>query len=363
MPPPTASPWDYFAELPDPRRAQGRRHKLRDILTIARCAVVCGAADFSGIEEFGQTRAAWLRQALDLPHGIPSHDAFGRVFAALDPAAFGRCFMGWVREVAELRAGAVGASAGKALRRSYDAAAGCAAIELVSAWARENRLTLGQVKVAGGSNRITAVPELLRVLARKGCVVTADALDRQQEIAAEIRRRGGDYVLALKGNHGRSHERVAQFFASARGGRTDGFHIGERTSVEQEGGRIEGRHFWRGDAREDLTGGEWVGLQTVGPCEAARAVEGQVPAHRRSYLSSLPVEAEKFSAAVRGHRAAENSCHWVSDVTFGEGDARVRVGHAAENFALLRRLVNNLLQRERSVKRGGEGQTAESRTG
>src|SRR5437588_3012325 len=350
---PTPSIWDYFAELPDPRRAQGRRHKLVDILAIALCAVLCGADEFTGIEEFGETREAWLRGFLELPHGIPSHDTFGRVFAALDPRAFGRCFMSWVREVASLSEGAIVAIDGKAVRRSYDDASVCPAIELVSAWARENRLTLGQVKVRAGSNEITAVPELLRMLSLRGCVVTTDALNCQKEIAAGVRRRGADYVLALKGNHGRLHERVEQFLSSVREGRTHGFHIGEHTTVEKEHGRIEERYFLQVNAPADLTASsEWADLASVGMCEAVREVEGRASTHRRYYLSSLPVEAVQFSEAVRGHWAVENSCHWVLDVVFREDDSRVRAAHAAENFALLRRLVNNLLQHERSVKRG-----------
>lgn len=350
-PPPLV--WDWFAELPDPRRSQGRRHKLRDILAVALCAVLCGADDFTEMEEFGETREAWLRQFLELPHGIPSHDTFGRVFAALDPQAFGRCFMSWVRGVAELSEGAIVSIDGKAVRRSYDAARDCPAIKLVSAWARENRLTLGQVKVAAGSNEIRAVPELLRALAVKGCVVTTDALNCQKEIAAEVRRQGADYVLALKGNHGSLHERVEQFLSSVREGRTHGFTVGEHRSVEKEHGRIEERHFWQVQAPADLTAsGEWDGLRTVGRCEAVRELDGLVSRHQRYYLSSLPVEAEKFAEAVRGHWAVENSCHWVLDVVFSEDDSRVRVGQAAENFATLRRIINNLLQQERSVKLG-----------
>lgn len=353
MPPPPTSLWDYFAELPDPRRAQGRRHKLIDILAIALCAVLCGADDFTEIEEFGETRQAWLRQFLELPHGIPSHDTFGRVFAALDPAAFGRCFMTWVRGVAKLSEGAIVAIDGKAVRRSYETASECPAIELVSAWAGENRLTLGQVKVAEGSNEIRAVPKLLKVLAIQGCVVTADALNCQKEIAAEIRRQRADYVLALKGNHGTLHARVEQFFSSVREGRTHGFTIDFHRSLEKGHGRLEERRCWQVNAPEDLQDeGAWAGLSSVGLCEAEREVAGQVSRHRRYYLSSLPVDAKKFAGAVRGHWAVENSCHWVLDVVFGEDDSRVRAGDAAENFALLRRMVNNLLQHERSVKRG-----------
>jgi predicted transposase YbfD/YdcC len=350
---PPASIWAYFSELPDPRRTQGRRHKLSDILAISLCAVLCGADDFTEIEEFGETREAWLRGFLELPHGIPSHDTFGRVFAALDPAAFGRCFMSWVRGVAELSEGAIVAIDGKAVRRSYDAAADCPAIKLVSAWAREHRLTLGQVKVAEGSNEIRAVPELLRVLALKGCVVTADALNCQKETAAAVRRHGADYVLALKGNHGGLHERVEQFLSSVREGRTHGFTVGEHRSVEKEHGRIEERRFWQVTAPDDLTAsGQWDGLRTVGLCEAVRELEGEVSLNRRYYLSSLPVDAVKFAEAARGHWAVENSCHWVLDVVFREDNSRVRVGQAAENFATVRRIVNNLLQQERSVKRG-----------
>lgn len=352
-PPPTLLVWDCFSELPDPRRAQGRRHKLLDILAVALCAVLCGADDFPEIEEFGETRAAWLRRFLELPHGIPSHDTFGRVFAALDPAAFGRCFMGWVRGVAQLSEGAIVAIDGKTVRRSYDTASGCPAIELVGAWARENRLTLGQVRVADGSNEIRAVPELLQVLAIKGCVVTADALNCQKEIAAAVRRRGADYGLSLKGSHASLHERVEQFFASVREGRAHGFRLSQHRTVEKEHGRIEERYFLQASAPEDLTAtGEWAGLASVGLCEAARAVAGQRSTHRRYYLSRLPGEAVKFSEAVRGHWAVENSCHWVLDVVFGEDASRVRAAHAAENLALLRRIINNLLQQERSVKRG-----------
>ena len=350
---PPASLWDCFSDLPDPRRAQGRRHKLIDLLTIALCAVLCGADDFTEIEEFGETKEAWLRQFLELPHGIPSHDTFGRVFAALDARSFGRCFMSWVRQLADLSEGAIVSIDGKSVRRSYDSAADCPAISLVSAWARENQLTLGQVKVEAGSNEITAVPELLHVLAIKGCVVTMDALNCQKEIAAAIRRREADYVLALKGNHGSLHGRVEQFFLAVKEGRTHGFTLSSHRSLEKEHGRIEERHFWQANAPADLTqSGEWDGLQSVGLCEAVRELDGEVSRHRRYYLSSLPVDAVKFSEAVRGHWAVENSCHWVLDVVFKEDDSRVRVGQAAQNFALLRRLANNLLQQERSVKRG-----------
>ena len=350
---PPISFFDCFADLPDPRRAQGQRHKLIDILFIALCAVLCGADDFTEMEEVGHAKEAWLRQFLEVPHGIPSHDTFGRVFALLEPHAFAAAFRRWTSGVASLTAGEVVAVDGKTVRRAYDREASREAIALVSAWAGENRLTLGQVKVATSSNQITAIPELLQVLALKGCIVTTDALNCQKEMAARIRQQEADYVLALKGNHAGLHERGAQFLQSVREGRTAGFQVSHHRTLDKEHGRIEERHFWQVNAPEDLTtSGQWADLPSVGLCAAVRDIKGQVTTTRRYYLSSLPVEAVKFSAAVRGHWAVENSCHWVLDVVLREDDSRVRAGHAAENFAIVRRLANNLLQRERTVKRG-----------
>lgn len=345
--------FEYFADLPDPRRAQGQRHKLIDILFIALCAVVCGADEFTEMEEFGYAKESWLRQSLELPHGIPAHDTFGRVLALLEPLAFEQCFLQWVQRLLQLSTGAVVALDGKTVRRSYDKAHGCAAIELVSAWARENRLTLGQVKVASDSNEITAVPELLQVLALKGCIVTADALNCQKEIAAQVRGKEADYVLALKGNHHTLHAQVQNFFASVRAGRTYGFTISEHRTLDKEHGRIEERHYLQVNAPDYLHGfADWADLQSIGMVEAVREVQGQTTTEQRYYLSSLPVEAVQFSEAVRGHWGIENSCHWVLDVVFREDDSRVRVGYAAENFALVRRMANNLLQQERTLKRG-----------
>lgn len=344
---------DHFADLPDPRRAQGQRHKLVDILFIALCAVLCGADDFTEMEEVGRAKESWLRQYLELPHGIPSHDTLGRVFALLGPQAFERCFLTWVRGAARLSAGTVVALDGKTVRRSYDTAQGCAALELVSAWARESRLTLGQAKVADHSNEIAAAPELLQVLALTGRIVTVDALNCQKETAAQIRVKEADYVLALRGDHATSHAQVQNFFHSVRGGRASGFTVSEYRSLDREHGRIEERHYWHINAPDYLHGfGEWGDLQSVGMVEAVREVKGRATTEQRYYLSSLPVAAEKFSAAVRGHRAIGDSCHWVLDVVFGEDDSRVRVGHAAENFALVRRMANNLSQQERTLKRG-----------
>ena len=236
---------EHFATLSDPRIEDRCDHKLIDILFIAVCAVICGADGFTDMEEFGKSKEAWLRQFLELPNGIPSHDTFGRVLARLKPKAFQECFLGWVQSVAEVSQNQVIPIDGKKLRRSHDRSAGRGAIELVSAWATANRLVLGQVKVDEESNEITAVPKLLRLLDLKGCIVTLDALNTQKEIAAEIREQEADYVLALKANHGKMHKEVGEFFRAVREDRTYGFEISTHKTVDGEHGPIEERKYWQ----------------------------------------------------------------------------------------------------------------------
>ncbi len=344
---------DYFAELADPRIEDRCDHKLIDILFIATSAVICGADGFTDMEEFGKSKETWLRQFLELPHGIPSHDTFGRVFARLKPGEFQQCFLRWVRTVADLTSNEIVPIDGKKLRRSHDRSAGQRAIELVSAWARANRLMMGQVKVSGDSNEITAVPQLLRLLELKGCIVTVDALNCQKEIASEILTQEADYVLSLKGNQGNLHKEVGSFFDAVVNDRTYGFQISTHETVDGEHGRIETRKYWHVNAPDWLKEkADWPGLQSVGLCEARREINGQASKEKRYYLSSLSVDAVRLAEAVRGHWAIENSLHWILDVVFREDDSRVRVGHAAENFALVRRIALNLLQQEKTLKRG-----------
>jgi len=344
---------ECLEEVPDPRLERCRRHKLIDILFIAICAILCGAEGFTEMEEFGKAKEDWLRQFLELPNGIPSHDTFRRVLGRLNPPAVQACVLRWVRGVVPLTEGQIVPIDGKTVRRSHNKAAGAGAIELVSAWAQQNRMTLGQVKVADDSNEITAVPELLRMLQIKGCLVTVDALNTQKETARQIRAQEAEYVLALKDNHPTLQEQVADFLEAAQQGRTLNYEMDTHQTVDGEHGRIETRQYVQVEAPPHLHEYEqWPDLRSVGMVEATREINDHRSTQVRYYLSSLPVEAVRFSEAVRGHWSIENSCHWILDVVFREDDCRVRVGHAAQNLAILRRLALSLLSQEKTLKRG-----------
>ncbi|HWQ35502.1 MAG TPA: ISAs1 family transposase [Blastocatellia bacterium] len=228
-----------------------------------------------------------------------------------------------------------------------------AAIEIVSAWAVGQRLTLEPQKVPAGTNEITVVPEVLRQLDLRGCIVTVDALNCQKSIAGQIRRQEADYVLALKENHKTLQAEVKEYLTAVREDRTWGFATATHQTVDGEHGRIETRKYWQATAPDYLSEkAAWPDLQSVGMVEATRDVNGQVTTETRFYLSSLPVRAVEFGRAVRAHWGIENSCHWVLDVVLREDDCRLRVGNAAENMSLLRRFALNLLRREKTEKRG-----------
>ena len=345
----------HFAPLEDPRDKRGKDHLLIDILTVAICAVICGAESWVDIELYGQSKHPWLRTFLKLPHGIPSHDTFARVFARLDPEAMQQCFLSWVTAISALSAGEVVAIDGKKVRHSYDTAKGKGAIHMVSAWASTNRLVLGQQKVDEKSNEITAIPLLLKVLAIEGCIVTIDAMGTQKEIATTIIDRGADYILALKGNQGGLFEDVQWLFEQAQAMQFQDVAHDFAQTVNKGHGRIEIRRCWTLAAAELeylAQKPQWKGLKSVVMLQRERKINGQTSSQTHYYISSLDSNAAKLLAAIRTHWTVENHLHWVLDVGFDEDACRIRKDYAPQNFSLLRHIALNLLGQDRTTKAG-----------
>jgi predicted transposase YbfD/YdcC len=356
---------ECFKDLPNPRVEAMCDHKLIDVLVIAVCCLLCGGEGFNDMEDFGKAKFDWFKSFLELPNGIPSHDTFNRVFAALKPKRFLECFVRWTEGLRQAIAQEVVALDGKALRRALRK--GQAAQYVVSAWAEGNGLVLGQLKVEDKSNEITALPKLLRALELSGCIVTIDAMGCQKKIAKEIKEADADYVLALKGNQETVHEEVKSFLDAALAERQVPRLPGAKLSkeaetlafletVEKDHGRIEIRRYYQSDVLDWFADKDkWEGLQSVGMVQSLREIDGKTTEEWRYYLSSLPLDIETFARAVRSHWGVENKVHWTMDVCFREDQSRARTGHAAENLATLRRLALNMLKREKTKKRGIKG--------
>jgi predicted transposase YbfD/YdcC len=343
---------DHFAELTDPRRREVI-YPLINVVTIALCAVICGADDFVAIAAWGRTKKTWLAKFLDLSAGIPSHDRFNAIFAAIRPAEFENCLLSWITALHEISDGQIVAIDGKTLRRSFDTASSKAAIHMVSAWATTNRISLGQVVVDDKSNEITAIPKLLQMLELSGCLVTIDAMGCQTQIAQDIVAAKADYVLAVKGNQPTLHDGIKAFFLHAIANGFGQIKVSRHETHERGHGRDETRVSCVCEAPAGLPDrARWAKLTAIGMTLNQTTRQGKQTVEVRYYILSKKLTARRFAEAVRRHWSIENQLHWQLDVTFQEDQSRLREGHAATNFSLLRRAGLSLLKNNHTQKLG-----------
>jgi predicted transposase YbfD/YdcC len=332
----------YFAELPDPRVNRTKKHTLHDILGVTFCAVICGADSFEEIQRFGDAREGWLKRFFALPNGIPSHDTFNRVLAALDHQVFATCFARWMADLSTVAGLKTIAIDGKACRAaSGDTFSGC--LHLVNAWATQNNLFLGSVAVAEGSNEIAALPELLAVLELTGALVTIDAAFCQREILAQIRQQGGDYLVTVKGNQPTLHQAVANAFE--RASQTEFAGCEMASSVEDGHGRHEERYVTVIKNPENLPDG-WTGVRALVMVGRERVVAGKNTSSAHFYITSLRHGAKKLAGLIRGHWGVENGLHWCLDIAFGEDTNRTRDTNAGANLGVVRRVALSLLKQD-----------------
>ncbi|WP_375453042.1 ISAs1 family transposase [uncultured Nostoc sp.] len=345
---------EYFTQIKDPRVERTRYHLLTDIIIIAILAVIAGAEGWEDIEEYGISKQEWLKTFLELPFGIPSPDTFRRVFERINPREFEQYFRQWVQSLVEKLGVEVVAIDGKTHRGSYDRESQLKALHTVSAWSSEHRLVLGQTKVTDKSNEITAIPALLEMLDISGCMITIDAMGTQKSIAQKIIAANADYILSLKDNHPTLHQQVKNWFeiAQSLGFKDVDVNISQR--IEKGHHRIENRQVYTVPVsqlpvlhEQDL----WAGLTTV--VMVVRSIQhcNKTTNEVQFYISSLASDAHKVGSAIRQHWGIENSVHWTLDVTFHEDKCRIRSLHSPQNFALLRRIALNALERETSFLR------------
>lgn len=345
---------EHFSLLEDCRDPTKIHHSLIEVVTIAITAVLCGADGWTEIEEFGKSNEGWFRKFLKLENGIPSHDTFGRVFSLISPAAFQERFRAWVESVREVYEGEeIVAIDGKSLRRSHNRKRGLGPLHMVSAWAVNSRIVLGQRATEAKSNEITAIPELLDTLMLRGCIVTIDAMGCQKAIAEKIVAQGGDYVLALKGNQGALAEQVEEAFIDADTRNYEGLDSDYYETVERGHGRRETRRYWTLGQLDGIDQKEqWEKLNVVGMVQSIREQGGHTSSEYRYYIGSIGNDAQRFAKAVRGHWGVENDLHWSLDISFREDESRIRERQAAENFTVLRHIALARLKHETTLKRG-----------
>jgi predicted transposase YbfD/YdcC len=341
----------HFENLTDPRMNRTRRHVLQDVLVIALCAMIANANTWVDIERYGKTKLDFLRRFLELPNGIPSHDTFSRVFAQLDPAALLVCLQHWLNDLRQKCGGNQVAIDGKTLRGSHDGDVRPNALHLISAWATDARLFLGQLAVDQKSNEITAIPQLLELLDIAGDTVTIDAMGCQKEIAKAIVAKKADYVLQVKENQPTLHAAISEAFIRFADEDYTEPSLRRFRTVDRGHGREETREYFIADVPAGLPGAkDWVGLKCIGMVLRTRKEGDHISEEVAYYINSLKAKVKPFARAVRGHWGIETTLYWSLDVTFSEDQSRVRKDRGPENLAMLRRLVVSLLQRDTSCK-------------
>ena len=340
-----------FETLTDPRIERTRQHVLLDMVTIALCAAICGANSWVDVEKFGVAKRNWFARFLELPHDIPSHDTFGRVFARLDTSEFLTCLHNWLRSLhLSLKEQGI-AIDGKTLRGSFDAASGKSALHVVSAWASGLRLSLGQVAVADKSNEITAVPKLLELLELTGAVVTMDAMHCQKETLIAIRAKGADYLVPVKENQPKLHTLLVETFLTYGEQDYQANELKQHRTVERNRGRDEERIVYAAPPPAELQGHtEWVDVRSVVMVYRATRRGGRLQEETSFYLSSLPPKVKRISRYIRGHWGIENTLHWTLDVIFAEDRSRIRSGNGPEIASIFRKLALLVLQQDTSSK-------------
>jgi len=334
-----------FGDMPDPRLDRKKLHQLRDILTIAILAVICGAETWDEIEDFGVARYEWLRAFLELPNGVPSHDTFNRVFSMIDPEEFENRFASWVSMITNKLQDHI-AIDGKVLRGSGNRSKGKDPLCIVSAWAATSDLVLAHTAVESKSNEITAIPKILDLLHIEGCIISIDAMGCQRDIAQQITNAGGDYVLAVKKNQRTLYEELENFFRQAENINFEGVVHDCHKSYEENRGRKEERVLYVTEDIDWLPMKEkWSNMKSIVYLSSQREVDGKKTCEKRFYISSLPPDAQLLTKTVRNHWGIENNQHWILDVVFNEDKSRIREKTASRNLATLRRLGLNLLKR------------------
>jgi predicted transposase YbfD/YdcC len=343
---------EAFSVLRDPRVHHNKvRHKLLDVVMMTVCAVTAGAEDWIDVVDFATAKRSWFEEFLELPGGIPSHDTFARLFAMIDPEAFGSCFMTWVSATAKRKNGRIVAVDGKTVRRSHDGNPD-EALHMVSAFCADQRLVLGQLATEDKSNEITAIPKLLGVLDIRKAIVTIDAMGAQKEIVTTIRDRKADYVIGLKANQPKLHSAVVDCFSGVTLDTESSGDLDVHVIDEKGHGRRRTQGTFVTTDLSDLpTAGDWTDLRSVAMVitEFVNS-KGQLTTEKRYYLSSLGQDATKLAHAIRSHWSIENSLHWVLDVVFDEDHSRTRRDNGAANLAVIRHAALNLIRQDKSTK-------------